>query len=151
MLATMFKQRAAMNQPLNCTNGLELVRSMISGSKHEEELNKHHQHKEAFEGSASKGTTSKKHWHDFKRRHRDVLKTMKGRRLDLSRDKWSKHRNFKMTCNLLCDEMENCKIAEKCSKKWVNARGETVSKCDAVGLPIDLELKHPDFLLRADE
>ena len=53
---------------------------------------------------------------NFKKRHKDELKTMKGRRLDLSRDKWSKHRNFKMMHDILCDEMENCGITVKSDK-----------------------------------
>ena len=53
---------------------------------------------------------------NFKKKHKDKLKTMKGRRLDLSRDKWSKNRHFKMTHDLLCNEMENCGIAAKSHK-----------------------------------
>ena len=92
------------------------MKSLIVGTKHEEELKNHHEHKNAFEGTCDKYQISRKCWMNFIKRHKDELKTMKGRRLDLSRDKWSKCRNFKMMCDLLHDEMENCGVAVKVMK-----------------------------------
>ena len=112
-------QRAAMSQPLNSTDGVRLVKSLIKGAVRERELSKFHQCKYVLEGPCQmEAMISKKHWYNFKRRHKNKLKTMKGRRLDASRAKWSKHRNFKLMRNLLHDEMESCNIAAKCKKKF---------------------------------
>ena len=51
IIVSMFIQRADMNQPLNTTNGLRLVKSLIAGTKCEEEISKHHRCETVLEES----------------------------------------------------------------------------------------------------
>ena len=53
--------------------------------------------------------------------------------------------------DLLYDQMEDAGIAIKCILKYINDKGEKVTKDDAFHLPVDLELKHAEYLLHADE
>ena len=56
----MFVQRTAMSHPLNASDGLRLVKSLIVGTKCEDELVNFHRHKSALEGTGNSSFISKK-------------------------------------------------------------------------------------------
>ena len=56
-----------------------------------------------------------------------------------------------MICDLLCEQIELCGIAERYEKMHANENREKCNKKDAFSLPIDMNLIHPDFLLHVNE
>ena len=56
-----------------------------------------------------------------------------------------------MICNLLCKEIENYDIAARYNKNYRNKMGKIVQISEALGLPVNRMLKHPDFLLCINE
>ena len=61
LLVDMLIQRAATNQPLNASDGFRLVKFLIIGTKHEDEIENFHRNKSALEGTGNSSFISKKY------------------------------------------------------------------------------------------
>jgi hypothetical protein len=94
-------------------------------------------------------------WNGFIRRHGHRLVTKRGERFATDRANWSKKSYISQMYDVIYDNMVEAHIAIRLPRPIsMDEEGNVIddnNTCNAFGLPCDIEILHPDYVLFADE
>jgi hypothetical protein len=141
-------------QPLTVSETVDLANSLIKGSEHQEKLIRWKQIRNPEQPLSTMGSVGYGWFQGFKRRHGDKLVTKRGERFAVDCADWSKHIYMKQMYDVIYNNMVEAGIAMSlvepiCTDKQGNE--VEVSGTEIFGLPCDIEILHPEFILFADE
>jgi len=144
------------NRPLSVNEGIDLVNSLIEGTKYEKAVR---DFQEKFcagtmKEDTVKGKVGKGYWMKFMERHQNNICAKRCEKYAGNRTNWSTYSNFDQMYNACYSRMLLAGLAIPLPEPvYMNKLGKVVEKGDpsAYGLPVMNELIHPDWLLFMDE
>ena len=146
---TLWKQSAG--QPITPTEGLSLANSLIDGKQAQADLKLLQTQKRA----TPTGLLSKRYWLQFIKRHKNELDVATGYNVSSTRTEWVTYANIEKMYHLVYTQMVNAGVARwlpDSEQYYVNDEGEKVeSALDSVGLKVEVEITHPEWILFGDE
>jgi len=139
---------ARIRQCLNPSKGLQLVNSLIKGTKIQEELVEWKK-RNTPDNLGALGTG---YWQGFLKRNRTKLVSRRGQKYELNRQNWTTFANFRYMYSHTMSEMVDAGVAVKLdSPVWMNRSGEVCEEEEAYGCKVFHRLVRPDMCICGDE
>jgi len=143
-------------QPLTTTEGLQLVNSLIKGTKYERMVTKFQSKycKGTMKKTTKKGELGTQFWHNFMKCNSHCLINKWGEKFASSRADWLTYDNFERMYNDIYAAMKKAGlICDLETPVSMDSQGNIVPMGDstAFGLPVWQCVIHPDHLIFMDE
>ena len=103
-------QMARIRQCLTPSKGLQLVNSLLKGTKLQQDLI---EWKEKGNSNNVTGTVGRGYWRKFMERNKDKIVSKRGQKYELSRQNWTTYTNFVHMYHHCIDEMIKAEVAVK--------------------------------------
>ena len=138
-------QMAFFRQPLNAKEGLLLMNSLIDRSiVVQENLIPFMERSNIVNKDAIKlGKVTKSWWAGFLDRHKDVLETIRGERIESSRANWEKLPFIVQMYDIIYSKMVDARVVTSIEEFFTNKTGEIVSKGEKYGRGNDIKITYP--------
>jgi hypothetical protein len=138
--------------PLTPPQVLQLANSLIKDTPTQQKLIDWKTSRKMKGSDQELGTVGLKYLTNFMKRNKDKLRSKRGKRFELNRDKWQTYTNFKLMYEDHEEEMIDAGVAEKLpTPVWMNAKGDVCAEVDAVGCKVQTNLIRPDLCIVMDE
>jgi hypothetical protein len=135
-------------QSLRPSQSVELINSMISGTRAQEDLvawKKKHSYGED-------GTVGIGYWQAFLNRNSHLICSKRGQKYELDRDKWTTYANFSQMYEHVYEYMEEAGVAVKLEAPvWRDKAGHDCTEEDAFGCNVTHDLTHHEMCVVMDE
>jgi hypothetical protein len=142
-------------QPLTVGETIDLANSLIEGKEQQQKLVLWKMRSNPDLPLEAMGRIGYGWFQGFKKRHGSRLVTKRGERFATDRADWSKYTYIKQMYDVIYDNMVESGIAEEILEDPISmdGRGNIVEKDDPqkLGLPCDIKVLYPEFILFADE
>ncbi len=149
-------EMSVFKRPLTVTEGLDLVNSLIQGTKYEQAVIEFQEKfcRGTMKEGSTKGKVGKAYWRKFMERHEQEICTKRTEKYAGNRTDWSTYTNFKQMYDKCYSQMLLGGLAKPLPEPvYMDKRGKVVEKDNpsAYGLPVTQELIDPDWVLFMDE
>ena len=142
-------QMARIRQCLTPSKGLQLVNSLISGTKLQQELIAW---KRRGNTNNEEGLVGRGYWRKFMKRNRDKIVSKRGQKYELNRQNWTTYSNFVHMYDHCIQEMIEAGVAKELDKPvWMDRYGNVCNEDDAFGCKVFHQLVRPDMCICGDE
>ena len=148
-IVTLLIQMGRIRQCLSPSQSLQLVNSLIDGTKAQQDLI---QWKTKYTNNI--GTSvGKGYWRGFMRRNGNKICSKRGAKYELDRASWSTYANFTDMYDHIIEEMVDAGVAIKLDAPvWMNKEGEIVkNEEDAFGCKVSHQITRPEMCIVGDE
>jgi len=148
LIVDIILQMARIRQCLSPSKGLQLVNSIIKGTKIQDELIKWKQTNTPNEY----GTVGLGYWNKFLKRNKTKLVSRRGQKYELNRQNWTTYANFVHMYDHTISEMIDSGVAVKLdTPEWMDRYGNICDESSAFGCQVFHKLVRPDMCVCGDE
>ena len=148
LIVEIILQMARIRQCLCPSKGLQLVNSIIKGTKMQEELIKWKQTNTPNDC----GTVGVGYWKSFLKRNKTKIVSRRGQKYELNRQNWTTYANFVHMYDHTISEMIDCGVAVRLDEPvWMDRQGNICEEDEAFGCKVFHQLSRPDMCICGDE
>ena len=137
------------HQCLTPSKGLQLVNSLINGTKLQQELIAW---KKRLNSNNEAGIVGRGYWRKFMKQNRDKIDIKLGQKYELNMQNWTMYSNFVHMYDHCIKEMIEAGVAKRLDEPvWMDRYRNICNKNDAFGCKVFQQLVRPDMCICGDE
>lgn len=152
ILVEIIVQMGQMFQPMTVAETIKLANDLIDGTRCQELLSRMKSKRCKYLPAEDCKKVGKGWWEGFNRRHEDKLITKRGQKFAHNRADWTKEEYISQMYDCMYDQFVIAGVAEEVKPKvGYDKQGNIVEGDLIYGLPSEIKITHPEFILFADE
>ena len=145
-------QMGKIRQPLNVTEGIEVMNNLIEGTEVQQDLIAFQKSRKLGKEDFEHGKVTKGWWVGFLKRHEHEIVTKRGEKFALNRAEWTTLPNISQMYDVIYDEFVDAKVAIPCSPYFTDFDGNpTDDDLKKYSRAQNIKITKPGWILMAYE